>query len=360
MQRQLRLILFILLQCCLLTSWAVPTTIIKNIHIDQFGYRCMSQKVAVISNPQIGYNTSTEAFSPDTTTNNYQVRRWTDDVALFTGTLQQWNGGATHTNSGDIIWWFDFSTFTTPGNYYIYDVANNAASYQFRIGDDVFKDALTQTVRSYYYQRCGIAKTAVNAGAGYADAACHQHALQDTDCRLFNDKANAANSSQNLSGGWHDAGDYTKYVNFTWSTLIDLLNAYQQNPTVWTDDYNIPESGNGVPDILDEVKYELDWLLKMQQPNGSLLCIVGHASSSPPSGDNTQTVYGPATTSATFTGSAVFALAAIQFKSLGMTTYANTLQTAAINAWNWAVANPNIKWRNNDSSSPPLPPYNGK
>ena len=64
-----------------------------------------------------------------------------------------------------------------------------------------------------------------------------------------------AGTSLNLSGGWHDAGDYNKYINFTFSPLTDLLLGYIESPTVWKDNYNIPESGNGVPDVLDEVKY---------------------------------------------------------------------------------------------------------
>lgn len=337
-------------------SWpialAIPSNIKTNLHIDQFGYRCNAQKVAVISSPQTGYNVSTEAFTPGTGTNNYQVRRWSDDVVVYQGTLTSWKSGTTHTDSGDKIWWFDFSALNTSGDYYIFDVSNNVGSYQFRIADDVYKEVLKHAIRSYYYQRCGFAKVAPYAQTGFTDAASHLGPLQDTDCRLYNDKTNAS-TSKNLRGGWYDAGDYTKYVNFTWETLMDLLIAYEENPTAFTDDYNIPESGNGIPDILDEIKYELDWLLRMQQADGSVLSIVGHGWGSPPSTDNSQSVYGPANTSSALTCAGIFALAAIQFKSLGipaMTTYATTLQTASVNALAWATANPNIVWRNNDAA----------
>jgi hypothetical protein len=199
----------------------------------------------------------------------------------------------------------------------------------------------------YYYQRCGTAKALPYAQTGWTDAACHVGALQDTDCRLYNDTSGS--TSKNLSGGWHDAGDYNKYVNFTFETVMDLLFAYAQNPTVWGDDYNIPQSGNGIPDILDEIKYELDWLLKMQQSDGSVLCVIGtqnYASASPPSADNAQRLYGPATTSASFTAASLFALAAIQFNSIGQTAYATTLQSAAISAYTWATANPGITFYN--------------
>jgi endoglucanase len=338
---------------------ASPTVIDYHIKVDQFGYTCTSEKIAVISNPVTGYN-STSPFSPGTGTNNYEIRQWSDDAVVFSGTITAWNSGATHAQSGDIIWWFDFSSVSAPGSYYVYDVSNAVGSCKFEIGDDVYQNVLKAAVRMYYYQRCGIGKLATHAGAGWEDAAiCHNGSLQDTDCRLYSSPGNSA-TSKDLSGGWHDAGDYNKYVNFAGPMLINLLMAYEENPTVWTDDYNIPESGNGVPDLLDEVKWELDWLLKMQQSDGSLLSIVGNlcpeksASTSPPSIDPYQRVYGPATTSATLSGASAFALAAIQFKSLGipsMTTYANTLETAAINAWTWASLNGAVTWQNNSNGN---------
>jgi endoglucanase len=325
---------------------AAPGVITEFIKIDQFGYRCTDQKIAIISNPITGYNNGT-AFAPGTGANNYQVRRWSDDAVMFSGTLVAWNGGATHTQSGDKVWWFDFSAFTTSGSYYIYDVTKAVGSYQFDIRDDVYADVLKNAVRTFYYQRCGTSKSSPYAGTGWTDPVCHAGTQQDTDCRLYNNTN--VSTSKNLSGGWHDAGDYNKYVNFTFATLVDMLLAYEENPSVWLDNYNIPESGNGIPDLLDEIKYEMDWLLKMQQVDGSVLSIVGGGSASPPSSDGAARRYGPANTSAALTTASVCALAAIQYRSLGipaMTTYANTLQTAAINAWNWAVANPAITFNN--------------
>ena len=343
----------LILNSCLLV--AIPATIDNHIKIDQFGYQCNGQKIAIISNPITGYNNASP-FSPGTGANQYQIRRWSDDAIQFTGTLTAWNGGATHTQSGDQAWWFDFSTFVTPGEYYVFDIIRNVASYKFRIGDDVYKDVLKAAVKSFYYQRCGVPKLTAYTTTAWADPACHLQTTQDPDCRLYNNTIPA--TSKNLSGGWHDAGDYNKYVNFTWSTLIDLLTAYEENPTIWADDYVIPESGNGIPDLLDEIKFETDWLLKMQQGDGSVLSIVGEPTSgagggaySPPSVYIKIRRYGPATTSASLTTSAVFALAAIQFNTVGMTAYATTLQTASVNAWNWAVANPNVTWNNSGNIS---------
>ncbi|MEO8210370.1 MAG: glycoside hydrolase family 9 protein, partial [bacterium] len=324
-------------------SYAMPPAVDNHIKIDQFGYRTTDKKIAVISNPISGYN-NTSPFTPGS---NYQIRKWSDDAIVFTGTITTWNGGTAQTQSGDKVWWFDFSSVTASGTYYVFDVTKNVGSYQFEIGDQIYLNTLKQAMRVFYYQRCGTGKVIPYAQNGWTDAACHVGSLQDLDCRLYNN--NNISTSKNLSGGWHDAGDYNKYVNFTFDPVMDLLLAYKENSSMWEDDYNIPESGNGIPDILDEVKYELDWLLKMQDANGSVLSIVGvtnFGSGSPPSADHNQRFYGPATTSATFTASALFALGAIEFKSIGQTVFANTLETASINAWNWATANPNITFYN--------------
>ncbi len=314
-----------------------------NIRVDQFGYRPDDRKVAVIANPIVGYNSGTP-YSPGT---SCELRRTADATVAFTAPITAWNGGATQTQSGDQVWWFDFTAFDQPGSYYVFDPTTNAASHPFTIDPCVYVDVLHQAARMFFYQRCGAPKAVPFAEAGWADGPCHIGALQDLDCRLYNDLS--ASTSKNLSGGWHDAGDYNKYVNFTFEPLTDLLHAYAEHPLVWTDDLNLPESGNGVPDLLDEVKHELDWLLKMQNNDGSVLSIVGvsnFASASPPSADAAQRVYGPATTAASFTASALFALAAVQFANAGQTAYANTLRVAAGNAWDWANAHPGVVFYN--------------
>ncbi|MEO7175869.1 MAG: glycoside hydrolase family 9 protein [Saprospiraceae bacterium] len=341
----MKAILFLILFSAV-SAFANPPAVSPNIKTDQFGYRCNDRKIAVISNPVIGYNSNLH-FSPALGPNQYELRRMEDDQLVYSGTLVAWNGGGIHAQSGDEVWWFDFSEFSDPGTYYIFDVVNQAGSYTFDIGDQVYAEVLKQAMRAFYYQRCGAAKVPGKAETGWTDQACHIGNLQDKDCRLYND--NSPSTSKDLSGGWHDAGDYNKYVNFTFEPMLDLLLAYEQNPIAWKDDYNIPESGNGVADLLDEVKYELEWLLRMQNADGSVLSLVGvadFASASPPSADAHQRVYGPETTSATFTASGIFALAAIQFAAIGQTTFAQQLQTAAIAAYDWATANPGVMFYN--------------
>ena len=335
-------ILFAIFFAFSLVTYAGPATTSQFIKIDQFGYIPTDEKIAVISDPQIGYNAAL-SFTPGTT---YEVRDWTTDAVVYSAAITPWNGGAIHAQSGDIVYWFDFSTVTTDGSYYIFDPTNNVGSYRFEISNCVYAEVMKRAMRVFYYQRCGIAKQTPFSDTGYTDKACHIGIGQDTDCRLYNNTN--VSTSKDLSGGWHDAGDYNKYVNFAWGAMIDMLLAYEQNPTVWSDNYDIPESGNGVPDLLDEIKIELNWLLKMQNSDGSVLSVMGagNGTFSPPSTDNRPRVYGPATTSASFSGAAVFALAAVQFKAVGQTDYATILQTAATNAWTWAIDHPNVQFFN--------------
>ncbi len=326
---------------------AVPTAPVSpNLHVDQFGYPLNAKKIAVLASPQQGYNIA-QTYTPG---GSLQIRRWSDDVAVFTGAPVAWNGGQTHAQSGDKVWWLDFSSLATAGSYYLFDPTNNVRSVQFDLNDGVYQNVLKTAVRVFFYQRSGFAKTSQFAGT-WTDGAAFLGANQDTQCRLVTDQGNAS-TAKDLSGGWFDAGDYNKYVNFTYSVLTDLLLAYEENPAVWGDDYNLPESGNGVPDLLDEVKWELDWLRRMQQTDGSVLSKVSvtqFQAASPPSSDATPRYYGPASTSSTLTAAAVFALAAIQYKAspnATMQAHGAQLQTAAVNAYAWASNNPNATYTN--------------
>src|SRR5690606_40461229 len=117
------------------------------------------------------------------------------------------------------------------------------------------------------------------------------------------------------------------------------LLLHHLHPEACAADINIPESGNGIPDLLDEVKFELDWLLKMQDTDGGVHCIVGvanYATASPPSADLADRLYGPKTTGASFSAAAMFAFGAKEFQKIDhplAQSYSLTLQTAAVNAY---------------------------
>lgn len=336
------------------STYAAPLGIVtERIAVDQFGYLPGSPKVAVISDPQIGFNAA-ESYTPGS---SLEVRRWDTNEVAFSGSRTTWNNGQTHDQSGDKVWWFDFSTLDRWGTFYIYDPATQNRSFPFRIGHDVYFHVLREATRVFYYQRSGFAKTAPFTDSKWADGASHLGPLQDTHCRLVT-APNDASKEKDLRGGWFDAGDYNKYVNFATGPVCELLLAYQRNPSIWTDDFGIPESGNGIPDLLDEVKWELDWLLRMQNSNGSVLSKVSVASTgqanSPASKDDYQRFYGAASTSSTLNAAGAFALGAKIFGAIGQSSYSTQLRTAAANAWTWAVANPSVVFSNTgfDTANP--------
>jgi endoglucanase len=301
------LILLILLNSILL---AQPSPFI---HVDQFGYHLTAEKVAVLSDPQTGYNAAL-SYNPPAT---IELRNATTNSVVFSAAIAQWNSGITHDRSGDRGWWFEFSTVTTPGSYYVHDPVNNQSSSVFEISDYPYGDVLKAAGRAFYYNRCNAPKLEEHAGSNWTDATNFLNALQDANCRYIHDKNNAA-LEKDLSGGWFDAGDYNKYVTFTYSTLHDLLYAFEESPSVFGDDWNIPESGNGIPDLIDEVKWELDWMIKMANPDGSVHIKMGSQNYSenigaPPSVNTDPRFYGPTCTSASATVASVFAHASIVF-----------------------------------------------
>jgi len=325
---------------CITTLFAAgPQKIQKNIMIDQFGYRPDDQKIAVIVDPKIGGN-SNENFNPGST---YEVRTWDDDKVVFTGNPVEWNNGAIDFSSGDKGWWFDFSRLNKEGEYYIFDKEQNVGSYKFEISKNVYKNILKAAMRVFYYQRLNDPKKKPYAEEPWTDDAAFIGPDQDREALYVNDMKNKS-LAKDLSGGWMDAGDYNKYVTFADNPIHLLLTAYNQNPKIFTDDYNIPESGNGVPDIIDEIKYELDWLKKMQEDDGGVLIKMGNIDfniSSPPSTDKRPRYYGPKCSSSTIAAAGMFAHAAIVFSGFPtLTEYAKDLEKRAVKAWKWYKSNP--------------------
>jgi hypothetical protein len=282
--------------------------------VDQFGYRPQDPKVAVVRNPQSGFD-SAQKFTPG---HSYQLRRAGDGAVMLEATLSAWNHGATEASSGDSGWWFDFSKIESPGRYFVYDTGNKVRSAAFQIDPKVYNPVLKAAVRMYYYQRSGMAKQQPYAEACWTDTPAYMGVNQDIQAHDVTDRNNPG-KIRNLSGGWFDAGDTNKYVTFAVPAVHQLLTAYSENPTVFTDDFGIPESGNGIPDLIDEVKWELDWLKRMQFPDGSSALKVGDivdAAAAPPSSDHNPRYYVPSCSSATIAAAGMFAHAAFVFDSI--------------------------------------------
>ena len=311
-----------------------------HLHVDQFGYLPGAEKVAVLSDPLVGFN-SAESFSPGTT---LEVRDATTDAVVFSGQAQVWNGGATHTQSGDRGWWFDFSALTTPGSYYVIDVASGERSARFDVSPQVYDQVLYHALRMFYYNRANTAKPQPFAEAAWTDAESFMYPGQDSEARYLYDTANV-NLYRELSGGWFDAGDYNKYVTFAEEVVHDLLSAYQENPQAFQASSNIPGSNNALPDVLDEVIWELEWLKKMTNPDGSTHIKMGNISyqvngESPPSdpGNDAQRYYGPTCTAASLANAGMFAHAATVLQNEpGQQSYASNLQSLAASCFAYAL-----------------------
>ena len=224
----------------------------------------------------------------------------------------------------------DFSGVNQPGTYYIYTEAG--ASYTFRIGDDVYADLYKDVVLMLYRQRCGIATTKDIAGEDFAHEACHTG-----EAKIF-----GTDQKKDVSGGWHDAGDYGRYVVSGAKTVADLFAAYEDYG-VKADNYGLPESGNGTPDLLDEARFELEWMLKMQDEatGGVYHKVTGMKfpeMNIGPEKETEQMVIAPISTAATGDFAAVMARASIIYKDID-SAFASKAYEAAVKAWKYIADN---------------------
>lgn len=308
--------------------------------VDQFGYLPDSEKIAVLRQPVMG----ADAPQDFTAGSKYQlIDAQTKAVAAEVAPVA-WNGGNADPQSGDRVWRVDFSAVKAPGVYYVLDVDKNARSDLFRVADDVYRKVLYHAFRTFYYQRAGFAKTEPYAGKGYADGASHVGAGQDKNARLYG-KTDDASTERDLSGGWYDAGDYNRYTPWTADYITAMLRMYEETPAVFGDDFNVPDSGNGKSDLLDEVRFGLEHLVRTQSASGGCISVLGVGSASPPSAATGPSTYGPETTNATIRAGIAFAWAARVFRDSDAALSADLLSRAK-KAWDWAEANPGVEFSN--------------
>jgi hypothetical protein len=199
------------------STGTAPVSDVPLIVVDQFGYLPGSEKIAVIRDPQTGFDSATD-FVPGS---QYALVDSTSDAQVFTAAPAAWNGGAVHAQSGDKAYWFDFTSVQTLGSYYVLDIEKNQRSPVFRIASDVYKPVLRHALRTFFYQRVGQAKQSPFAEAAWADGASHVGALQDHNARRYNAKTDAT-TERDVWGGWYDAGDYNKYTGWTASYVVEM------------------------------------------------------------------------------------------------------------------------------------------
>lgn len=287
---------------------------------------------SIITN-QIGYKTNAKktAVFRDTNGGNFSVVNADTKQTVFTGEM---SGPISNSSADETNYTGDFSSVTTPGKYYIAaDGLDN--SYTFEIGENVYNNLLDASVKMLYLQRCG---TKVEDDK-FGHPSCHDSiaTIYKTDQKI------------DVSGGWHDAGDYGRYVVAAAKAVADLMYAYEANPEIYSDNIGIPESGNGTPDILDEVRYELEWMLKMQdQSDGGVYHKVtcdtfpGYVM---PEKETKPLIVMPKSTTATADFAASMAMAYEFYKDIDADFSAKCLD-AAKKAYNWTKSNPNVTYSN--------------
>lgn len=203
-----------------------------RMNTSQIGYRPDDVKTVTISSKVI---------------NTFYVKNAETDEVVYEGKFGE---PVDDTDTRNWLRLGDFSSVTEPGTYYIESGSNK--TYNFTIADGVYDDVYGAVVRMLYLQRCGC-ELDKNIASDFAHEACHTEIAT----------VYGGTEQKDVSGGWHDAGDYGRYVVAGAKTVEDLLLAYEDNGEK-RDDFGIPESGNGVPDVLDEARYELEWMFKMQ------------------------------------------------------------------------------------------------
>ncbi len=297
-----------------------------NLFINQLGYLPTSAKVAtirIVTPAQI----------------SFRVRSTKENHVVFEGTLSP---AKLDELSGDTVRQAVFSALHTPGEYCI--ETGTQRSDSFFIRSDVYADALRTTMRGYTGQRCGCV---VDLGNGYCHAPCH----------LEGEYGSSSGKSGSLpnAGGWHDAGDYGRYVVNSGITCGTLLWAWEMYPTALRRlDLGLPKMDPKLPDFLEEVLWNLNWMLQLQDTDGGVF----HKQTSrqfcafvmPQDDRLVSEVVGTdsapyKSTCATGDFAAVMAIAARCYAEFD-SALASRFCAAAERAWRWAMAHPNVPFDN--------------
>jgi endoglucanase len=203
-------------------------------------------------------------------------------------------------------------------------------------------------MRSYYGQRCG---TKVDMGERYPK--CRHEACHMADAEFHHSSGRTGKKVS--TGGWHDAGDYGKYIVNSGISTGTLLLTYEWFPkTIGNTRLDIPESGDTVPDILDEIKWNLDWMLTLQDADGGVwhkLTTERFCGFVQPEDDtDTRYIIGTGSspyknTGATGNFAAVMAQAAVVYRPF-LPLFSEQCRKAAEKAWEWLKANPQVVFSN--------------
>ncbi len=234
--------------CTLCTIIQVKAQMAVNaIRLNQLGFYTNAPKTAIVAG--------------NTASSNFYLISVNKKDTVFTGklgALLQSSNSSLQTRAAD------FSSFHTNGTYII-AIENLPASYPFTVGSNANHEVAAAALKGYYYQRVSMPLEKQYAGkwarpAGHPDNLVFIHPSAATNRR-------PEGTEISTPGGWYDAGDYNKYIVNSGITMGTLLSAYEDYPLYFdTVNTSIPENNNGIPGILNEVLYNLRWMLTMQDP----------------------------------------------------------------------------------------------
>ena len=334
--RSCRWFLVLLLAGCAQESESARPALNESIKVDQVGYLPARAKLAIVTDSRAS--------------GSFAVRRSADGSEILTGRL---GPPLADPDTGDTVRIADFSVVNQAGSFYL-DVAGVGASHEFDVAPDVYAKVFYLAMRAFYGQRCGTAVDLAPTYPGYRHAACHAAGTPNPDALMH--ASSGASGAVEATRGWHDAGDYGKYVVNSGITTGELLWTYEVFARrVGSVRLDIPESGGSVPDLLSEARWNLDWMLKMQDRDGG----VWHKLTSErfggfvmPERDDGGPRYvigtgsGPYKSScATGDFAAVMAAAARIFRPFDPDFAAVSL-AAAERAWRWLSAHPSVVFKN--------------
>jgi endoglucanase len=306
-----------------------------EIHVNQIGFHPQAPKKGVVVNA--GAATRFFILSPDFS-----------DTA-FSGDL---GPEKTWAPSGETAKLADFSSFSKPGQY-VLGVEGKGVSYPFRIDEHAHLETTRGAIRGFFYQRASFTVSAENGGKwarkpGHPDNRVSVHASAASEAR----PEGTVISSQK---GWYDAGDYNKYVVNSGISTYTLLALYRHYPAFFdTLKLNIPESGNAIPDLLDEALWNLRWMLTMQDPaDGGVYHKLTSADFSGfvmPEADNSKRFVVKKSVTASLDLAATAAYASRLFRKFEgtMPGFADSALAVARKAWTWARQHPLDYYRQAD------------
>lgn len=259
--------------------------------------------------------------------------------------------------SGDSVHTIDFSDYKTEGKGYklVVDSADASPkeSMKFDIGNSIYSKMKSDAIKYFYNNRSGIElKSTYTGRADLARPAGHPNdVLSNAPDTWYKE-----NYTLDVTGGWYDAGDHGKYVVNGGISTWTMMNQYERALNNKVDlkrapfgdgTMNIPESGNAIPDILDESRWNLQTLLKMQVPQGELEGMVHHKAHDErwtalgirPDQDDKKRYLQPPSTAATLNLAAIASQGSRLWKNYD-SAFSSKCLAAAEKAWDAAVAHP--------------------